>query len=281
MKISLSDGKEWLCPHVTEKLRARARLPGAFAFDRASVALANARERNVATADLLPLACASSWFVNNAAPSTLYRRWLVPPCNDVWSELVLMLSAAPYEWSRLTDEDRTALGAAFAALAADGHGAGAISKVLALLVPSAVPLMPDAALWFALGSVARPTAADAQTAGADQIVPMMNWFTRESMQASTDLETFADAVEGMTLSPAQVLDRVVWFDSVGYRHFRNKAGAGWFAVADGDRRAVVPVAVPFEGDVTREPIDLRAETTPVAFRDDALRSLDADAHASS
>jgi hypothetical protein len=65
-------------------------------------------------------------------------------------------------------------------LAVDGHGAGAMSKALALLAPAAAPLMPDAAIAFALGTVPMPELknADAQTASIDAFCPMMTWFAR-------------------------------------------------------------------------------------------------------
>ncbi|MBX3258085.1 MAG: hypothetical protein KF782_00085 [Labilithrix sp.] len=269
----LRSGTRWRCPSGADKLAARARLPGAFAFDRAAAALRTARARGLASRDLLSLAFASSWLVNNAVPSPVFRRWLESPASDIWSELIDAFESEG-GWRSLGVDDRAIVLEAANALAERPHGAGALSKVLALLVPDAVPLMPDAALWFALGTIARPDSADAQTASVDAIVPMLDWFSRERERADAALESLARAHVEVPLSPAQVLDRLVWFDSVGYRHFRSKSGAGYYWVRDGEREGVVALTTP---PTTRaEPLDLAGASGDAPWRDEALRALDGD-----
>jgi hypothetical protein len=74
-----------------------------------------------------------------------------------------------------------------------------------------------------------------------------------------------------------VLDRLLWFDSVGYRHFRPT----WWSVTDGEHSAVVPVpagigAVPeTEGEVDLRQGNLPAEWARAA--EAALRAEDAPA----
>ncbi len=252
-------GERWLCPDVAAKLAARAKLPGAFAFDRAAEGLRQARARDVDVRALLPLAFASSWLVNNAAPSPVFQKWLEAPAIDVWCELV----AALEQWPSLAEDERSLVVGAARALTPSPHGAGAISKVLALLVPDVVPLMPDAALWFALGTPARPENPDAQTASVDALAPMLDWFTQERLR--TQLERVDD------LSPAQVLDRVLWFDSAGYRFFRAKSGAGWYWVIDGDRQGIVRLGT--APTTTSEPHDV-ASPGDEPWKDEARRALD-------
>jgi hypothetical protein len=254
-------GSTWACVGGTEKLTARAKLPGAHAFDRATHGLLLAREAGVPVTDLLSLAFVASWLVNSAIPSPVFRRWLTSPAIDVWSELVPALAEG--DWSDLAEADRATLGAALAAL---GEGSGAISKVLASLAPDAVPLMPDAALFFAMGNVARPEAPDAQTAPIATFVPTMDWFSHATKENEAALLALAKGVEGPPLRAAQVLDRLLWFDSVGYRHFK-----GWSWVKDGEREAVVAVAAP-PGLSRETSIDLAS--APEAFRDEARRYLD-------
>jgi hypothetical protein len=264
-----------------EKLRLRNGLPGAHAFDRAAAALASASARGVMAIELLPLVFASSWFVNNAAPSTVYRKWLTPPLIDVWMELGKLLEAGAHGWLSLTDEERTLIQNGIRALALDGHRAGAVSKPLALLAPDAVPLMPDAAVWFALDAVARPEAPDAQTASIDVFSPMMTWFAESVTSAGTESSLAAIAREhesatGLSLSAAQILDRILWFDSVGHRHFRTAKGA-WWCVDDDERHGIVWVAADIEGAPLQSTtaIDLAREDLASAWKDAARSALEA------
>lgn len=278
MRIFLGrDAIEWGTSHVGEKLRTRAELPGASAFDDAAHALASARAKGVSARELLPLACASSWLVNNAVPSPIFKRWLAAPLRDVWSEFVAAFDGA-WAWGTFADEDRAALASAAGLLGIEGHGAGAISKVLALLAPHAVPLMPDAALWFAIDAAPRPDKPDQQSASASAIGTMLDWFTREGQRLEARLgdeaASFAKARPEAHLSPAQVLDRVLWFDSVGHRHFRTKDGAGWYAVKDDARQAVIKLAMPVDAALGSAPLLDLADPRCEALRDTARRMLD-------
>jgi hypothetical protein len=256
-------GVRWQCLSEVEKLGLRGGLPGAFAYDAAVRGLARARAAGVETKDLLANAFSASWLVNGGTPSPLFRKWLTPPLVDVWSGVADALASDP--WSDLEAEERTTVGSALGTLMIEGQGVGPISKVLAALAPDAVPLMPDAALSFAIGAAQRVANADAQTAGAAAFVPMMDWFSKQVAAGSKALSEIAS---GTWLTPAQILDRLLWFDSAGYMYFK-----GWFWVKDGDREAVLKVGAAYEGAARATAIDLGADTTPPAFRDEARAAL--------
>lgn len=273
--IRLERSGAWTLVRSAEKLRLRHGLPGAFAYDRAAAALRVVAKSGAKKSDLLPLVFASSWLVNNSVPAPVFRKWLSPPLLDVWMELAALIDGGPNAWLDLSAEEQQMIQAGIATLAIDGHGAGAISKPLALLAPDTVPLMPDAAIAFALGRVARPEAPDAQTAGIETFSPMMSWFARAVLDARDALDAIAKehaSATGIMLSAAQVLDRLLWFDSVGYRHFKTKA-AGWWWVSDGPREAVVHVPGTFEGASTTDRIDLTRDDLAPAFRDAARGQL--------
>lgn len=255
----------WICLHEVEKLGLRGQLPGAFSYDFAVRGLAKARAAGVATSELLANAFAATWLVNGGTPSPIFRKWLTPPLVEVWAEIGEALATTP--WSELEPEERTTIGAALGTLMIEGQGVGPVSKALAALAPDAVPLMPDAAISFAIGAATRVANLDAQTAGATAFAPMMDWFTRQVASCEAAL---ADIAKGPRLTPAQVLDRVLWFDSAGYMHFK-----GWFWVKDGDREAIVKLATPFESADRAKAVDLAAETTPAPFRDEARKALEA------
>lgn len=256
-------GARWIGVGAVEKLALRGRLPGAFSYDCAVRGLARARAAGVAASELLANAFAASWLVNGGTPSPIFRKWLAPPFVEVWSEIANALATTP--WSELGPEDRAPLGTALGALMIDGQGVGPVSKALAALAPDAVPLMPDAALCFATGAATRVANADAQTAGAAAFAPMMDWFTK---QVGSSAKELADIGRDASLTPAQVLDRLLWFDSAGYMYFED-----WFWVRDGAREAIVKIAAPYEGAERATAIELDAETTPAPFRDEARALL--------
>jgi len=210
MSISKPDGTKWELVEGAAKLSLRAKLPGARVFDLATESLRKARSAGLSILDRLPLALPSSWCVNSPAPSTVLRRWALPPQREVWLSLVEVLEeplAGP-----LDPESTEALLAGIRVLGPEPFGVEAISKVLALLVPEAVPLMPPPARTFVLGESAP------QDAGA--FVAMIEWFAGAVKEGEAQLETWAQAHEEVPLSPAQVLDRLLWFDSEGHRHFK-------------------------------------------------------------
>src|SRR5580658_3594154 len=166
MTISKPDGSGWVLEKGTEKLKLRAALPGARVFDLAADSLRKARAAGLSIADRLPLALPASWCVNSPAPSTVLRRWALPPQREVWLSLVEVLEE-PLQ-GPLDAESREAMLAGIRVLGPEANGVEAISKVLALLVPDAVPLMPAPARAFVLGESA-PEDARA-------FVAMTEWF---------------------------------------------------------------------------------------------------------
>jgi len=212
MTISKPDGSGWVLEKGTAKLKLRAALPGARVFDLAADSLRKARAAGLSIADRLPLALPASWCVNSPAPSTVLRRWALPPQREVWLSLVEVLEE-PLQ-GPLDAESREAMLAGIRVLGPEANGVEAISKVLALLVPDAVPLMPAPARAFVLGESA-PEDARA-------FVAMTEWFADAVRQGRTELASWAEAHQEVPLSAAQVLDRLLWFDSEGHRHFPGK-----------------------------------------------------------
>lgn len=231
-------------PH--DKLAVRAALPGAFGFDQAVHAVRVARARGVAPEDLVSLAMPTSWMVNNKAPSTVFQRWLKAPLADVWGALIELLSCGYERFPELDATSREAITAGVRALSIDGQGAAAVSKVLAIVCPETVPLMDDAALWFALGAPAAPTTADAPTADAASVVPMLDWFSREVTAHTADLIDLARGHGAAVLDAPQVLDRLLWMESWGWRILRSPAPTAtrWFHVQDGTREGILPLGGP-------------------------------------
>ncbi len=192
---------------IGAKLSLRGGLPGARVFDLAANALRKARAAGLSTLDRLPLALPASWCVNSPADSRMLRRWALSPEREVWAALVDVLEeSAP--WSATSNE---ALAGGICAIGPEPNAVEAISKVLALQVPERVPLMPPAARAFVLGEPASD--------GASAFVAMVQWFRSAADAGRTELAAWSRAHEEVPLSAAQVLDRMLWFDSEGHRHF--------------------------------------------------------------
>lgn len=228
------------------KLAERAALPGAYGFDQASHAFRIARGRGIAAQTLLPAAMPTSWMVNNKAASTVYQRWLKAPLRERWEELLALLEGGPDAWLARTAEERARVESCAQALCVDGQGVAALSKVLASLVPETAPLLDDAAL-FRLGELSPPVeTADAPRAGASALVPALDLFCRGALEAEAALIELAVSHQDAVLDASQVLDRLLWFDSWGYRysHLRGGDGRRWWWVREGEREAVVPVLGP-------------------------------------
>jgi hypothetical protein len=224
VSIARPTGEAWVVERASEKLRLRARLPGARVFDLAAVAERAAKAAGVRAADRLALAWPASWLVNSPAPSSVFRRWALEPDRGAWVTLVERLECletAPVAWPDPAADD------AFAALAgglteerAAPHAKSAkaldvveaITKVLALLVPGVVPLAPAPARAFVLG-------ADADGAGPAAFGAMVAWFAGATRAHAAALAAIARAHAEVELTGAQVLDRLLWFDSEGFRHF--------------------------------------------------------------
>jgi hypothetical protein len=214
MVLTKPDGTPWKLEAVSQKLALRAKLPGACIFDLATESLRKCRDLSVI--DRLVLAFPSSWCVNSPADSRLYQRWVHPPQREVWLALVDLLEQPAS--GPLDAESAEAVAAAFRAIAPEATGLETVSKVLALLLPDAVPLMPPRARTFLLGD-------DAPADGA-AFVAIFDWFGGAARQANEELAASARAHSFVPLSAAQVLDRLLWFDSDGHRHFPRVEASG-------------------------------------------------------
>jgi hypothetical protein len=209
MILTKADGAQWLIERPGEKLALRATLPGARVFDLATEALRKAKAAGVPAVDRLALALPASWCVNSPAPSTVLRRWALPPQREVWDALIEVYEdggpGAP------GSEEVDAILVGIRALGSEAFCVEAISKVLALLAPDAVPLMPPAARTFVLGGAA-PDDGRA-------FVTMTEWFRTATKEGGEELAAWAQAHAEVPLSAAQALDRLLWFDSEGHKHF--------------------------------------------------------------
>lgn len=203
------------------KLVWRSTLPGASTYDRAAHVLRRLQAEGTTAVDLLPLALPTSWMVNAKATSHAMQRWLARPALDAWTVLLDQLDSglSPAEWLARPANERASVTAAVTVLASGGNGASlaSVSKVLALLRPQLVPLMDDAALWFALELVAEPTTADSPSAPASAFIPMLDWFAGQVIASEEQLIALAVRHDRAVLDAAQVLDRLLWIESWGHR----------------------------------------------------------------
>ena len=216
MIIEKPGGTLWRIEHAAEKLKVRAGLPGARVFDLATEGLRKAKAAGVPASDRLALALPASWCVNSPAPSPVLRRWALPPQNQVWLALLDVLEAP--RSGPLDTESVDALHLGIRALGSEPFLVEALSKVLALLVPEVVPLMPGPARDFVLGAGA---AGDARA-----FVAMVDWFAAAVAGANEGLGALAAAHAEVPITAAQALDRLLWFDSDGYKHFPDIGRSG-------------------------------------------------------
>ncbi len=213
MNVPRPAGEPWRLRDVAAKLDERAGLPGAFVFDRAASASRNAKEAGVSIEDRLALALPASWLVNSPAISRVLRRWSVDPQREVWLALVEELEAGAAGPTEGADRDQEIM-LAVHALGSEPYIIEAVSKVLAILVPDVVPLMPPPARVFVLG--------EEKAADLTSFIAMIDWFTDASATHAEELAALARAHTAAPLSGAQVLDRMLWFDSEGHTHFAAK-----------------------------------------------------------
>jgi hypothetical protein len=206
-------GAPWRIDRAAEKLMLRARMPGAFVYDRVAHSIRVAEASGVPIEDRLVIAFPACWLVNARVPSPILRRWSLPPLCDAWLSLVDALKGGPERWLACTSE-RDVVTRCLATLAVEGidDAPEAISKVLALLVPECVPLMPAESRAFALGADA------ARADGA--FLAMLDWFARSVLEAEPALIALARDYATCPLDAAQVLDRLLYFDSIGHQHFK-------------------------------------------------------------
>jgi hypothetical protein len=212
MILDTPGGSPWALEDGPRKLALRGGLPGARVFDLAAASLRKAKGAGLTTLERLPLALPASWCVNSPADSRVIRRWTLAPQRQVWIALVEMLEER--RSGSFDAEEREALFAAIPAIAPEPRGVEAVSKALALLVPEAVPLMPAPAVTFLLGASAPLDAAS--------FIAVLDWFRDAVERARSVLDPWAAAYADTTFDAAQVLDRLLWFDSEGHRHFPAK-----------------------------------------------------------
>jgi hypothetical protein len=147
--------------------------------------------------------------VNSPAISRVLRRWALEPHRETCLALLEALEAGPLEWAE--SETIVAAGLALRALGSEPYVQEAVSKVFALLVPDMVPLMPPAARAFVLGEPEKDS--------PDAFVHIVSWFGRAVRDHEAVLAAVAGAHTEVRLTPAGVLDRLLWFDSDGHTHF--------------------------------------------------------------
>jgi hypothetical protein len=215
MQIELPSGTTWHIHAVAKKLAYRAGLPGARLFDLAAESLRAAKRSGVSVSDRFTLALPSSWLVNSPAISRVLRRWALPPHRETCLALVELLEAGPEEWAH-DPGWAAAIDLALRSLGDEPYVTEALSKVLALIVPDAVPLMPAAARGFVLGP------EDGQNAeGA--FARIVAWFGQTTAAHGAELDQLARAHRNergeAELVGSGVLDRLLWFDSEGHVHF--------------------------------------------------------------
>jgi hypothetical protein len=203
MVITTLSAAGWQIDEAGRKLSCRARLPGARVFDLAAASLRRGKDQGMSPTDRLCLALPASWLVNSPAVSPVLRRWALPPQRDAWLALIGALEAPSLERDAILDPIRR--------LGDEAYAIEAISKVAALIVPDVVPLMPAPARAFVMGEPAG--------SGGAAFVAMVNWFSRETRANAAEFEAIAKEHVEVPLSGAQVLDRLLWFDSEGYRNF--------------------------------------------------------------
>lgn len=223
MQIELPSGTTWHVQGALRKLAYRAQLPGARVFDLVAHSLRVAHARGVDPIYRFTMALPASWLVNSPAISQVLRRWALPPHRETCLALIDLLEGGPDEWSADPETPR-ALRLAIASLGSEPYVIEALSKVLAPLVPEAVPLMPAPARIFVLGDGAKDAAS-----APDSFLRIVEWFARATMDHRAELETIARehaAEVGVELVGAGVLDRLLWFDSEGHRHFPKIEGDG-------------------------------------------------------
>ncbi len=207
-------GAEWRLENVVHKLTLRAGLPGARVFDLAADALRMSRVAGVAREHRLALALPASWMVNSPAISRVMRRWALDPVRRHVLALVELLEDGPDGWRDDNAARARALAHLLPTLGDEPYLLEAATKVLALLAPELVPLLPKPALGFLLG-------ADAAADGAS-FIKVLDCFAAWSIDLEDDLAAVAAELgrAGLPpLDPAQVLDRLLWFDSEGHVHF--------------------------------------------------------------
>lgn len=229
----------WTVQDAAHKLRLRDGLPGAHVFDRVAEALKHAGAQGLSLRERLALALPASWMVNSKAPSPVMFAWASADALPAWELLEDRLGQGAAHYAALNNDDKREMAYALEALLVPPKGTVcALSKVLALLFPAVVPLLDDAAVALLTGAVEVPPGADQPSAGPELVVPALDAFIAAAAAQTPSLQALADTVGGLKLTPAQVLDRLLWFDSWGHRHFAvarvsgDIAGDAWAVAVD-------------------------------------------------
>jgi hypothetical protein len=208
--VHLPSGVTWHIREAHKKLGLRAQLPGARVFDLVARSLRVAKASGVGEGDRLMMALPASWLVNSPAISRVLRRWALPPHRETCLALIDVLEGGPAEWLEDPETDE-AIRLGLASLGDEPYVTEALSKVLALLVPAAVPLMPGPARAFVLGDAAKDA--------PDAFGRIVHWFAGAAMEHAARLDAIASDHREVELTGAGVLDRLLWFDSEGHTHF--------------------------------------------------------------
>lgn len=222
MHVDLPCGTTWHIRDATKKLARRAQLPGASLFDASAASLRRAKAMGLGLSDRFDLALPASWLVNSPAISKVLRRWASAPQRQSCLALLARLEQGPEGWTR-DPGAWAAVPGIIATLGQEPYVVEALSKVLALLVPGAVPLMPDAARAFVLGV---RDGGEKEPGDGASFVRMVDWFAGAATAHDGELRRLASEHRECELDAAAVLDRLLWFDSDGYRHFPEFAAGG-------------------------------------------------------
>jgi hypothetical protein len=210
LPIALPAGTTWHVESAARKLGYRAQLPGARVYDLVGRGARAAKARGLSDVDRLMFALPASWLVNSPAVSTVLRRWALPPHDETCLALIELLEAGPDAWAADPGTGES-VRLALRSLGDEPYVTEAVSKVMALLVPDAVPLMPAPARAFVLG--------EAHKDSPDAFLCTADWFARAVVEHRGALEAIAREHREVELTAGGVLDRLLWFDSEGHRHF--------------------------------------------------------------
>lgn len=219
MEIQLDDDRTWVVTEALRKLVSRAELPGAYCYDRLAEKVHSLSQSGITAYNLLPLCLPGSWLVNGKAPSPVFKTWLSEEMRPHWEVLFELLSGSPTAVLQRSPAEKARLQAAFDALGDGRCHLSAVSKVLALLFPEVVPLLEDGAVWLLTRGVERPEVEDNGMAPPAQFVPCVEAFCRAMQQVAPSCEALSHHYGVTQLTSGQVLDRLLWFDAWGHRHF--------------------------------------------------------------
>ena len=248
--------RAWFFCDPMKKLILRGKLPGAAGYDETIRLFRRLQSDGVPALDLLPAALPNSWMVNSRAPSSTFQYWMTENFKETWASLLALLDKASDGLGALTESEQNRMQTCVSSLCIRENGIADLSKVLSLLKPDVVPLMDDAAIHFATGLVQRPESANKNSSPSRAFLPMLRWFEEATRQAKEELDALASAYPLGDLGAAQVLDRLLWFDSWGFHLFRTKPE--WVWIQDADRAAVVLEEAPAATlrAAPRDPVDL-------------------------